>query len=438
MFSILLLGNWPIQSFCSETWAQSSLPDNQNIPLDFSLGENRNLSVKMSHDTALGNIALGQYAQTLSKNAALGLNIGGGENEYLAGISGVIKFSDHDLIKGYAEYLNQSLSYDFDSGDAEVRTWQETYVIQYKHFLQNTLMRDFNFEINSSHASSKSLSSIQYVDSNGDWVTNSRRVAGGNEQGAQVGTTFTLSFMTLLEIAVGYQRLMYDLDYSSDSNTYSATGSATITQAITSQFGVKASVATEAAYNSYGGGVDYCPFDHSDFHLNFSVMQLIAKNISSENSTTYFVNGIWNIDGASSTEKTTNFTLPAFNLMSEAIFNPTPRVNTKVDQKTTTTQPTNLTASLTSCSFDSASPYTLSCSGNNLLVLGDSSSIYRHYSGSSCPFPGFYNSPSASTFTNTTYVAEEINVQVPQCNLSLCNNSTCSDKETNTVPITAI
>ena len=53
---------------------------------------------------------------------------------------------------------------------------------------------------------------------------------------------------------------MYDLDYSSDSNTYSATGRATLTQAITRQFEVKASVATEAAYNSYGGEVDYRPF----------------------------------------------------------------------------------------------------------------------------------------------------------------------------------
>lgn len=90
---------------------------------------------------------------------------------------------------------------------------------------------------------------------------------------------------------------------------------------------------------------------------------------------------------------------------------------------------------LSNCFYDSGLEVLIctSSSGGLTQLGGD---IYRHYSGSSCPFDGgIYNIPATTLLTNTTYMTSPIDASVVGCNVSLCNNRDCSDLETTSTVI---
>ena len=81
VFGMLFLASQTVSAEMLD--AQSSFPDNravqdseyyqlndQSVPLSFSLGENKNLLVKFSHDTELGNITSAQYTQAFNEDFA--------------------------------------------------------------------------------------------------------------------------------------------------------------------------------------------------------------------------------------------------------------------------------------------------------------------------------------------------------------------------------
>lgn len=118
---------------------------------------------------------------------------------------------------------------------------------------------------------------------------------------------------------------------------------------------------------------------------------------------------------------------------------------------TDSTAPTAITGSqvysvviylqLANCVYSTSGNY-LTCTsvaGQDLTTLGSPSSIYRHYSGGSCVFSGgTYNVPGTASLTATTYTTlPSLNSMVVGCNVSLCNDSSCSSGNTTSVLITA-
>jgi hypothetical protein len=206
----------------------------------------------------------------------------------------------------------------------------------------------------------------------------------------------------------------------------------------------------------YGNG--YCLFSVSDtiaktIHLMSGVLVLNPSTLPYGTLSTSYNQTITASGGAGPyTYAVTSGTLPSgLTLSSGGVLSGTPTSSsttsftvTAIDTNSADTGSQGYSLSvldpalLTSCVY-SFSSNDLSCIGANLTALGAGSSIYRHYTGSSCTFSGnIFAIPGTATFTATSYITgPAISPLIINCGVSLCNNNTCSGAETNSVIITS-
>ncbi|WP_246562582.1 IPT/TIG domain-containing protein [Rickettsiella endosymbiont of Dermanyssus gallinae] len=218
------------------------------------------LSGGVSYSNVTGYFLNAQYILPLAEQVALGLLGEYGPGQYR--LNGTIGygFSPLSQLKVSGEYLNQRLSFQFDSGSVIHRLHQFAYGVRFRQVFESPYRPSISLGGYYARAANKDLPPVVFS-VNGLNYLNERRIAGAISSGIDVGTELLLSRKTLLGGNLYFDRVRYgtQLTGATSRNRQGLGGGIKLEQLFGGSFKLWTEASVRNSYDSYGAGASWLP-----------------------------------------------------------------------------------------------------------------------------------------------------------------------------------
>jgi hypothetical protein len=209
-------------------------------------------SVATVYSKAYGTMMQGKWVQGLDIYNAITLlfELGNGQRR-INGTYGYM-IDDFQRIKVSAEYLQQNINFDFDSGDLKKWVGQGAYGVTYNYLISQGFFHDVDVNAYYSKAGSKELESKIFHGSDGNVYENFRRIAGGIDESISVGAHFQPMQSSMLGVALNYDKVSFDMIYDNTLSDLSGFGATlSLEQLLSKNLKLKLTASNRKPTNSY-------------------------------------------------------------------------------------------------------------------------------------------------------------------------------------------
>lgn len=209
----------------------------------------------------LTGIAHTQISADLSHNTAGMAAVEVGPLNYR--VSGTLGWSMNpcNRVKLTGEWLWQDINYTFKTGSTQEWVSQAAVGLGYQLALNNRFLSYLDFSGYYSHAPSKNLIEVDFLDAaSGNIFTNLRRIAGSSAGGVSPGVHLALWQGAEGNVALNWDDVVYDNVNTAKVTARGFGGTAGLTQALfvrDQQFNVHASAAVRRPFDFYRAAVDW-------------------------------------------------------------------------------------------------------------------------------------------------------------------------------------
>lgn len=275
--------------------AQSAFALNDDI-FDISF-EIPTVQIVTDYSSEFGAFAKGIYANEFTYNDIVAFSLGGGENQFVIGLSYAKIISEHQWIKFAAEHFAQDNEFDFISGSAGAFIGQNMTSVAYRYIVApQTFIKSFNLDGYYGNANNGTFDSIDFV-ANQQSLLDVRNVVGGKFWGANGGLTFHPLIHTLLRTTVFYDNVRYSPTYNPAQNAQGIGAGVDIEQKLTSRLILNLLAETRQPYDRYAVGLNFVIKQSTasdlDFGISLSHLQSDILPFSSDNRIMLGMNYRW-------------------------------------------------------------------------------------------------------------------------------------------------
>lgn len=285
---------WLAQQSIQSNASKTEPPSNTVVPTDNSsqsyslnsntLGLTGPLSVGGTYDSLVGGTVNGLFAHKLSEATAIALLGEYGPDQYrMSGTTGFQMYPEGRL-KLTAEYLNQTLPFNFDSGDIDEAVSQTAYGFDFEHKMNQSLLRDLTVGGYYAKAPNVSLETLNFIADDGLEYENQRNLAGATSEGMDFGAHLKMSPTTMLDAKLYYDSVEYNTEFT-ESSTYDTSGlgvGVQLDQLINDSAKISLSGEVRQIYDTFGLSLDFAPNYTKNLGMTFS---LTASEVISSNET---------------------------------------------------------------------------------------------------------------------------------------------------------
>lgn len=209
----------------------------------------------------LNGIVRTQLSTDFHDNMAAAGAIEVGPRNYRASGTFGLAMNPANRIKLTGEWLWQDIDYNFIVGTSREWVQQAAVGIDYQLALYTQRLSTFDFSAYYSHAPSKDLISIDFLDiPSGSFFSDVRRIAGSDAGGVSPSVAFPLWRGAEASLALNWDSVSYDNELSSDEDVNGFGGTLGLTQTFfmfNEEFTLNASAAIRAPFNFYTLGLDW-------------------------------------------------------------------------------------------------------------------------------------------------------------------------------------
>ncbi|MCD6046344.1 MAG: hypothetical protein K0R48_1507, partial [Gammaproteobacteria bacterium] len=184
----------------------------QNIEIS-SPQQSKGISSSVQQDTLLGLVGQLKSFFSWSEDKAVALELDGGPRVFRGNGTYGFALDDNTRVKLTAEYLRESLDFDFYSGDTMQWVQQGAVGASYEYLLKGGVIKNVAVGGHYSHAQSKDLPNIMIPESNGGYLIDQRRIAGGNDLNGNAEAAIQLWKDGVVALGPDYDQVHYNTKY---------------------------------------------------------------------------------------------------------------------------------------------------------------------------------------------------------------------------------
>jgi hypothetical protein len=261
LYPVILRGQIPFFDSIDPTQPDNTSVTNEANSLGFStqdFGFQGPWSLATVYSKTYGTMLHGQLVQGFDVYNAIALLFELGRSQRrINGTYGYV-IDDFQRIKVSAEYLQQNINFDFDSGNLEKWIGQGAYGVTYNYLISQGFFHDVDVNAYYSKAGSRDLESKIYHGADGNIYENFRRIAGGTDKSLSFGAHFQPTQSNMLGLALSYDKINYAMQYGSNINDQSGFGvTLSLEQLLSSNLKLKVAASNRKPTNSYEAALNW-------------------------------------------------------------------------------------------------------------------------------------------------------------------------------------
>ncbi|HVV69664.1 MAG TPA: hypothetical protein VHE99_11650 [Gammaproteobacteria bacterium] len=209
-----------------------------------------------SNSSVYGFVAHSQYANYLSPEDALALQLDYGSRQFRMGLSWAHELNEQQRLKISVQHLSQDNNFDFVTGTDHQFIGQNSAGIAYEYALQRRFLEAIHVNGYYFSANNGNLDNVTYITPAGKFVDN-RTLIGGTGGGLGIGPRWKLWPGSQIEMTLGYDTVNFDTHNQAAKNSSGFGQNLYFTQRIAKNLAVELTVSRRQPYKQYGASVNW-------------------------------------------------------------------------------------------------------------------------------------------------------------------------------------